>query len=149
MLALDISRRLEKNKLNYSALEALIQRLTVGSVGLRADRLKSYMGETNLDKNKKILSQLIQKLILGKDGSVKKFEEFNETINKDVFGIVLTAHPTFGMTTQMMDDLAKLASMTDSDGEKISKSEIKSIIKQIFKTEHRPEKKTRPRLNSS
>ena len=140
MLALDISRRLEKNKLNYSALEALIQRLTVGSVGLRADRLKSYMGETNLDKNKKILSQLIQKLILGKDGSAKKFEEFNETINKDVFGIVLTAHPTFGMTTQMMDDLAKLASMTNSDGEKISKSEIKSIIKQIFKTEQRPEK---------
>ncbi|PPR38963.1 MAG: hypothetical protein CFH30_00995 [Alphaproteobacteria bacterium MarineAlpha8_Bin1] len=141
MLALDISRRLEKNKLNYSALEALIQRLTVGSVGLRADRLKSYMGETNLDKNKKILSQLIQKLILGKDGSAKKFEEFNETINKDVFGIVLTAHPTFGMTAQMMDDLAKLASMTNSDGEKISKSEIKSIIKQIFKTEQRPEKK--------
>ncbi len=140
MLALDISRRLEKNKLNYSALEALIQRLTVGSVGLRADRLKSYMGETNLDKNKKILSQLIQKLVIGKDGSVKKFEEFNESINQDIFGIVLTAHPTFGMTTQMMDDLAKLASMTDSDGKKISKSEIKSIIKQIFKTEQRPEK---------
>ena len=141
MLALDISRRLEKNKLNYSALEALIQRLTVGSVGLRADRLKSYMGETNLDKNKKILSQLIQKLVIGKDGSVKKFKEFNESINQDIFGIVLTAHPTFGMTTQMMDDLAKLASMTDSDGKKISKSEIKSIIKQIFKTEQRPEKK--------
>ena len=33
MLALDISRRLEKNKLNYSALEALIQRLAVGSFG--------------------------------------------------------------------------------------------------------------------
>ncbi len=140
MLALDISRRLEKNKLNYSALEALIQRLTVGSVGLRADRLKSYMGETDLEKNKKILSQLIQNLILRKDGSIKKFEEFNDTINKDIFGIVLTAHPTFGMTTQMMDDLAKLASMTDCEGKKISKSEIKSIIKQIFKTEQRPEK---------
>ena len=44
MLALDISRRLEKNKLNYSALEALIQRLAVGSFGLRADRLKILHG---------------------------------------------------------------------------------------------------------
>ena len=54
MLALDISRRLEKNKLNYSALEALIQRLAVGSVGFRADRLRKYIGETK-EKGMKII----------------------------------------------------------------------------------------------
>ena len=53
MLALDISRRLEKNMLNYSALEALIQRLAVGSVGFRADCLKSYMGQTDKKENDK------------------------------------------------------------------------------------------------
>ena len=42
-----------KNKLNYSALEALIQRLAVGSLGLRADRLKSYVGCLDKQKNKK------------------------------------------------------------------------------------------------
>ena len=57
MLALDISRRLEKNMLNYSALEALIQRLAVGSVGYRADCLKAYIGQTDVkENNKKILT---------------------------------------------------------------------------------------------
>ena len=60
MLALDISRRLEKNKLNYSALEALIQRLAVGSFGLRADRLKSYMGSTDPKKNMNAISKIIR-----------------------------------------------------------------------------------------
>ena len=60
MLALDISRRLEKNLLNYSALEALIQRLAVGSVGLRADRLKSYIGSSNKKNNDEKIFNLIK-----------------------------------------------------------------------------------------
>ena len=61
MLALDLSRRLEKKKLNYSALEALIQRLAVGSVGLRADRLKTYIGEVDREKNNNSIRNLIKK----------------------------------------------------------------------------------------
>ena len=64
MLALDISRRLEKNLLNYSALEALIQRLAVGSVGLRADRLKSYIGSSNKEDNDKKFLILLKNLCL-------------------------------------------------------------------------------------
>ena len=60
MLALDISRRLEKNKLNYSALEALIQRLAVGSFGLRADRLKSYIGNIDRKQNTEIIKKIIE-----------------------------------------------------------------------------------------
>ena len=135
MLALDISRRIEKNKLNYSALEALIQRLTVGSVGLRADRLKRYMGEISIEKNNKILKNLIKNIAFDSDGKLLEFEDFNRIISKEIFGIVLTAHPTFGMTSKMMTDLAKLASMTNEDGKKISEGGIKSIIKEIFKTE--------------
>ena len=64
MLALDISRRLEKNLLNYSALEALIQRLAVGSVGLRADRLKSYIGSSNRKQNDEKFLILLKNLFL-------------------------------------------------------------------------------------
>ena len=64
MLALDISRRLEKNKLNYSALEALIQRLAVGSFGLRADRLKSYIGKIDKKQNIEIIKKLVTDLAL-------------------------------------------------------------------------------------
>ena len=101
MLALDISRRLEKNKLNYSALEALIQRLAVGSFGLRADRLKSYMGTTDQKKNIAAITKIIKSQAYNENKLIK-FEEFTSKLEKEIFGIVLTAHPTFGMTHNMM-----------------------------------------------
>ena len=61
-------------------------------------------------------------------------------LQKETFGIVLTAHPTFGMTHQIMINLAKLATNKNEKGKKISDSELKSIIKDIFKTEQKPEK---------
>ena len=116
MLALDISRRLEKNLLNYSALEALIQRLAVGSVGLRADRLKSYIGSSNKKQNDEKIYELIKKLVFDKYGKIIEFDNFNTLLDQEIFGIVLTAHPTFGMTFQMMQDLAKLATSEKENG---------------------------------
>ena len=138
MLALDISRRLEKDKLNFSALEALIQRLAVGSVGFKADRLKKYIGEVDLKKNDQTVSNLIEKLTKDKNGNLIPFEIFKKKLEDDVFGIVLTAHPTFGMSLPMLKDIATMASMTDVNGKKINLEDIKKIIKKIFKTEQRP-----------
>ena len=138
MLALDISRMLEKNKLNYSALEALIQRLAVGSLGLRADRLKSYVGCLDTEQNKKKIAQIIKSLAFD-DKSLISFNEFNMKIKEEIFGIVFTAHPTFGTTHEMMKELANLAIYGFSNKDKNHKK-LKSIIKQIFKTEQRPEK---------
>ena len=73
MLALDISRRLEKNLLNYSALEALIQRLAVGSLGFRADRLKNYMGSVSKEENSKSIHKIIKSL------AFKKIKKFHST----------------------------------------------------------------------
>ena len=139
MLALDISRRLEKNLLNYSALEALIQRLAVGSLGFRADRLKNYMGSVSEEENSKSIHKIIKSLAFKKNQKIS-FHDFNEKLQKETFGIVLTAHPTFGMTHQIMINLAKLATNKNEKGKKISDSELKSIIKDIFKTEQKPEK---------
>ena len=137
MLALDISRMLEKNKLNYSALEALIQRLAVGSFGLRADRLKQYIGCLKTDDNKKKIAKILRSLAFKKK-SLLPFSEFNSKIKNEIFGIVFTAHPTFGTTHDMMNQLANLA-ISGSSTEQ-NQNKLKSIIKQIFKTEQRPEK---------
>ena len=140
MLALDISRRLEKNMLNYSALEALIQRLAVGSVGYRADCLKAYIGQTDVKENNKKIYKIIQDMAFDESKNLRPFEEFNNKINQEMFGIVLTAHPTFGMTKKMMIDLATLASSESEEGKKIKNTQFKQIIKDIFKTEQRPER---------
>ena len=115
MLALDISRRLEKNLLNFSALEALIQRLAVGSLGFRADRLKNYMGSVNKEENNKSVYKIIKSLAFNKNQKFK-FNEFNKKLQKETFGIVLTAHPTFGMTHQIMINLARLATNKNEKG---------------------------------
>ena len=139
MLALDISRRLEKNKLNYSALEALIQRLAVGSFGLRADRLKSYIGKIDKNQNIEIIKRIIKDLAFEEKKKIT-FHEFNRKISKEIFGIVLTAHPTFGMTYNMMLELAKLAT-SKNNNKNLTDKELKGIVKEVFKTEQRPEKK--------
>tara|TARA_A100001015_G_scaffold191824_1_gene213758 strand:+ start:28 stop:3060 length:3033 start_codon:yes stop_codon:yes gene_type:complete len=139
MLALDISRRLERDKLNYSALEALIQRLAVGSVGFKADRLKKYIGEVNIEKNNCLIQKLIKSIIFDEKKKKKSFKEFKKIIENDAFGIVLTAHPTFGMSKCMLEDIASMATMTDSDGKKIDLENVKKIIKKIFQTEQRPD----------
>ena len=79
MLALDISRRLEKNLLNYSALEALIQRLAVGSLGFRADRLKDYMGSVSEEENRKSIHKIIKSLAFKKKQKIS-FDDFNENL---------------------------------------------------------------------
>ena len=60
-------------------------------------------------------------------------------ITEEIFGIVFNAHPTFGTTHEMMKELANLAILGFSKKDKNQKK-LKSIIKQIFKTEQRPEK---------
>ncbi len=139
MLALDISRRLEKKKLNYSALEALIQRLAVGSLGFRADRLRKYIGEEDREKNDKLIINLIRGITQDKDGKKIPFDVFKHKIEQNIFGIVFTAHPTFGIQKDILKDLANMATMTNKNGKKISVKDLKAIIKNIFKTEQRPD----------
>ena len=73
----------------------MIQRLAVGSVGLRADRLKSYIGSSNKKHNDDKIFNLIKKLVYDKSGKIIEFQSFNNLLKQEIFGIVLTAHPTF------------------------------------------------------
>ena len=102
--------------------------------------MKSYIGSSNKEENDKKIFNLIKKLVFDKSGKIIEFESFNKLLKQEIFGIVLTAHPTFGMTFQMMQDLAKLATSENEKGKKISNNELKIIIKDIFKTEQRPER---------
>ena len=97
------------------------------------------MGSVSEEENSKSIHKIIKSLAFKKKQKIS-FDDFNEKLQKETFGIVLTAHPTFGMTHQIMVNLAKLATNKNEKGKKISDSELKSIIKDIFKTEQKPEK---------
>ena len=111
----------------------------MGSFGLRADRLKSYIGKIDKKQNIEIIKGIINGLAFEEKKKIS-FQEFNNKISKEIFGIVLTAHPTFGMTFNMMLELAKLAT-SKNNNKNLTDKELKGIVKEVFKTEQRPEKK--------
>ena len=90
------------------------------------------MGSVSKEENSKSIHKIIKSLAFQKNKKIS-FNEFNKKLQKETFGIVLTAHPTFGMTHQIMINLAKLATNKNEKGKKISDSELKSIIKDILK----------------
>ena len=88
------------------------------------------MGTTDFKKNILVIEKHIKSLAYNKN-NLLSFEEFNSILKTEVFGIVLTAHPTFGMTYQMMIELAKLA--TSKEQKKyLTDKELKKNCKRSF-----------------
>jgi len=146
MLALDISRRLEKGTLSYSAIESLIQRLTANTFVLRAERMGDYLGELDPDKNDKLLRKVVMALAFsaeaGKKAKAKPvpFDKFKARVEQELLGIVFTAHPTFSITGDLMHDLVALATGRDSAGKPLTPARQKAIFKSAIESEHRPDK---------
>ena len=66
------------------------------------------------DDTNEIIKRIINDLAFEEKKKIT-FQEFNRKISKEIFGIVLTAHPTFGMTYNMMLELAKLATSKNNN----------------------------------
>ncbi|HVI89734.1 MAG TPA: phosphoenolpyruvate carboxylase [Dongiaceae bacterium] len=149
LLALDINKRLDKGSLTYGGIETLVQEMTVQAYQHRADRLRDYLGERDDAKNVALLRQSIRRLALSDAGAEGKrgkavtrpFAEFKEMIERELFGIVVTAHPTFSQSTGMMRVMAELATGREIDGGSLSAAERKRRIGYARAVEHRaPEK---------
>ena len=151
LLVLDISNRLASGKLSHSAVEALIQRLTFSAYAARADHLKRYLGECGADANADTIKALIRGLadrgnvVWGgskakdrKPGLVS-FDSFKQRIELELFGVVFTGHPTFGLSGNLMRRLAELASDSDAEGEPLSPDQRAAIFDEAIASEHRPD----------
>src|ERR1019366_9901993 len=57
-LALEISQRLESGVLDHDSLSELVQHLTVNGFATRAEKLSSYSGETDPDRNAAIIREI-------------------------------------------------------------------------------------------
>ncbi|HVJ43148.1 MAG TPA: phosphoenolpyruvate carboxylase [Dongiaceae bacterium] len=147
LLALDINKRLDKGSLTYGGIETLVQDLTVQAYEHRADRLRDYLGERDDAKNVAGLRHAIRQLASEEGAAPKQkrkprpFAEFKALIERELFGIVMTAHPTFGQSTGMMRVMAELATGKDTGGKTLSAAERKRRIGLARAVEHRaPEK---------
>jgi phosphoenolpyruvate carboxylase len=139
-LSLELSQRLESGELTYDQLEQLTQYLTADGFVRRADRLSRYIGEVDPEINARRLTECIRALALphGADGPIP-FEQFRARIECEVFGIVITAHPTFNLSGDLMELLTTLATRRAGDGTVLSEAGRSELIAHMAQRVHQPD----------
>jgi len=139
LLALDVSRRLHGGEISLGAIEQLVQYLGAEGFLARARRLGDYLGDSDPDANEARLAWLIDRLAQDADGRPMPFERFRERVEREAFGIVITAHPTFNLSGSQMVALASLATGRGLSGEPLSPAGRESLIRDMARSELRPE----------
>jgi len=140
LLALNISGRLRGGQLSRPDLERLIQHLSTEGFLARAARLGTYLGTADPDANRARLEALVESQAKpAADAPPVPFETFRRAVEREIFGIVITAHPTFNLSGAMMETLAQLATGRDSRGAPLSGAERDRLILRAAESMHRPE----------
>ena len=135
LLALDVLRRLDGGALTLGAIERLIQRLTVEAFVDRSERLAGHLGERGREANLARLRALFQGLTRAPDGDTVPFDTFRRRIERPTFGLVVTAHPTFSLASDLRRTLVELAVCPeDDDGRR------RALAAEAARRVHRPER---------
>lgn len=141
LLALELGKKLDRETLELGSIEDLIQHLSAEAYEHRADRLSRYIGEHDAKKNEERLRQVFRQAA-GTAGKNRKpqrsFAQFQALLERELFGIVITAHPTFSQSKPMMRALAELAIDRDAEGRKLPARERTRLLAQARAVEHRP-----------
>lgn len=142
MLAHRISQRLARTEVTHSDLAAAVQHLTMEGFKTRVGRLRRYLGEMDPHQNLNGIKTLVEALAKAPDGTVLPFEEFRKKVERESFGAVMTAHPTFNMSGEMMRAAADLASDRDRRGERLTEAAQAERIEAARAADHAPDKMT-------
>src|SRR5262245_51288214 len=144
LLALELGKKLDRETLELGSIEDLIQHISAEAYEHRADRISRYLGEHDAKKNEERLRAVFRQ-VAGIEGKSKKptksFAQFQALLERELFGIVFTAHPTFSQSKPMMQALAELAIDRDADGKKLPAKERARLLAQARAVEHRPAEK--------
>lgn len=139
-LALDLVRRLEAGEIDHGTLEQLIQHLSTEGFLDRAARLARWLGESDPEANAARLRTLFRG-VAQPPGAAEPipFEAFRAAVEAEIFGMVMTAHPTFNLSGDLMTILTALATGRAVDGRPLTEEERAALIRTATETEHRPD----------
>lgn len=133
MLALDLTRMMDKGDVSPSAVEHLVQHLTARSFQARSARLAAYVGEIDPAANDAKLEALLRGVAEG-----QSFEAFADKVQALHYGIVFTAHPTFSTSLELSRAMAALATGQDADGVPLTEAGKQALMEAITRADHRP-----------
>lgn len=103
-LGLGIANDLGSAKLSRESLSALVQHRSTLAFEQRASRLSQYVGELSIHRNTAILEQLFNRLA----DKAESFSSFQTLVHREWLGVVMTAHPTFGLSQGLYEALAAM-----------------------------------------
>jgi len=139
-LSLEIGRRLDSGALGLGALEAVVQCLSTEGFLDRARRVGRWLGEVDPERNAERLRTLFRRIAKpdGADEPVS-LDVFRRAVEREVFGIVMTAHPTFNLTPELTTLMACLAVGRSEEGVVLDARRTADIARRIAERPHRPE----------
>jgi phosphoenolpyruvate carboxylase len=133
LFAIDFARRIDRGEVDIEVLDRLVRALTVDSFANRAKRLGTYLGETDPEMNRAAIAARIERLADNVD-----FDAFRAMVERPIFGIVLTAHPTFSTPLSIARSLSELACGTAYNGEALDEAARANRLAEAQDQYHRP-----------
>ena len=125
-------RRIDR-EIDIDALDRLVRELTVQAFANRASRLGAYLGQTDPTINRTAIIAVIERIA---DGA--SFADFRGVVERPVFGIVLTAHPTFSMPLLIARALTELACGRSAAGTVLDETSQADRLTAAHRQNHRP-----------
>lgn len=109
-VAFELSRRLEASEITFEALRALATRLMDRAFVQRARHLRERVGYIDPKQTHKEFADFVEGVATSMD-----FEAFEARWSRARNGIVLTAHPTFGLSEALSQRIVAMAVADDVD----------------------------------
>lgn len=141
-LSLDLLDEMSAGTLEDADIDGLIRLLAHDGFVGRAGRLRGYVGELDAAANDVRLDTLFRRLAHDGDpengGALLPFDTFHARLTRSPFGMVFTAHPTFGLSRDLLSDLASLAADETPDGISLTEEDRKALGARVAKTDQGP-----------
>ena len=135
LMALEISRMMDGGQASGEAIDQLVQRLSVKSFADRVDRQVRYLGDTDPQANALAIAGVVRTVA---GSPLIPFDAFRGRIERAVLGIVLTAHPTFGMTRELSRALMRMASGREETGGPLGAAAGADTLREVMTAGHLP-----------
>jgi|GEM_PF-6968338 len=134
-----LSHQVEAGALDLDTLQQLIELLTLEAFNRRADGLGAYGGERNPDENKKRL-EAVFRAMAHDGGKLRPFKTFQQLLESEHYGVVVTAHPTFSLNWDLRKVLERLASGYDEKGKPLDDDGRRRLLAMAAGIAHAPDK---------
>lgn len=109
-LSYRLLNRMKAGQLPPAQIDEVVGALSVRGFLSRGRRARAYLMETDRAKNRAHLVECFTKI-----SQKKSYEEFQSLVRRELAGIVITAHPTFGFSEAQYDILSGLVEGSLSD----------------------------------